>query len=57
MKSTRTYAILDVSPSAHKEIAEALRAAGYDHAIHEDDEHGVIVDMHGIAIAEKKDGR
>ena len=48
---TRTYAILKVSPAAYEEISKALRAAGYDHAFHDDDEHGPIVDMHGIALA------
>lgn len=51
MSGTRTYAILEVSPAAHEEISKKLRAAGYDHALHEDDEHGTVVDMHGIALA------
>lgn len=46
---TYTYAILDVSPAAYAEIEQKLRAAGYDHAFHE--QHGVVViDMQGIAL-------
>lgn len=48
---THTYAILEVSRSTYDEIAQALRAADYDHAFHEDD----TVDMHGIAIQPKED--
>lgn len=46
-----TYAILDLSPAAYQEIAGKLRAAGYDHAFHQDGGRTVI-DMHGIAVAE-----
>lgn len=42
---TYTYAILDVSPAAYKEIADKLRAAGYDQAF-----HAGVIDMHGIGL-------
>ena len=42
---TYSYAILDVSPGTFDEIAEKLRAAGYDHAFDRD-----VIDMHGIAL-------
>lgn len=42
---TRTYAILEVSPEAYQEIREKLAAAGY-----EDQFHGNVIDMHGIAV-------
>lgn len=46
MRQTYTYALLEVSPAAHREIESKLRAAGYDHALHEDG----VIDMHGIAL-------
>lgn len=49
MRATRTYALLAVSPAAYDEIGKALRAAGYDHAFHEE-ERGTCIDMHGIAL-------
>ena len=42
---THSIALMDVSPAAHAEIEQALRTAGYDHAI----EHGVL-DMSGLAL-------
>jgi hypothetical protein len=49
---TRTYtlSLLEVSPAVHAEIAQKLREAGYNHAFHDDDEHGTVIDMHGIAL-------
>lgn len=51
MKTTRTYTLLEVSPAAYEEISKALRNAGYDHAFHDDEDRGTVVDMHGIALA------
>lgn len=48
---TYTYAVLEVSSSAFDEIHAKLEAAGYAHAFHEDKEHGVVIDMHGIGLA------
>lgn len=45
MKTTHTYAILEISAGAYAEIRALLDAAGYQHALHDD-----VVDMHGIAI-------
>jgi hypothetical protein len=54
VRSTYTYAILDLSDAAYREIAEKLRDAGYGHAFHND--HGrVVIDMHGIAVANKSE--
>jgi hypothetical protein len=50
MRTTYTYAILDVSQAAFEEIKAKLEAAGYQHAFGEDDGRTVI-DMHGIAVA------
>ncbi len=43
---TYTYAILQISPEAHREIRDALAEAGYQHAFHDDN----VIDMHGIAL-------
>lgn len=48
--STRTYAVMQVSQETYTEIENRLRAAGYDHAIHPDTDHGQVLDMHGIAV-------
>lgn len=53
MRHTYTYVVMEVSESAYKEIREKLEATGYRHAMHESDEHGVVLDMHGIAIAKE----
>lgn len=50
MRSTHTFVILDLSPSAFQEISNKLRAAGYDHTFMQEDGREVI-DMHGIAVA------
>lgn len=54
-RATHTYALLEVSPAVYEEISAKLRAAGYDHAFHDDEEHGAVVDMHGIALVTSKD--
>jgi len=41
---------MDVSPAAYEEIKQKLIAADYGHALHEDREDGVLLDMHGIAL-------
>lgn len=45
MRSTHTYAVLEISPEAHAEIKAKLLKAGYQHAI-----SGETIDMHGIAL-------
>ncbi|MBT9493887.1 MAG: hypothetical protein IV107_16430 [Paucibacter sp.] len=50
MRTTHTYAALEVSPATHHEIEKLLRAAGYDHAF--DDGEGAI-DMHGIGLVKR----
>lgn len=49
MRTTHTYAVLDVSPEAYAEIRDKLANAGYANQFHDHDGHEVI-DMHGIAI-------
>jgi hypothetical protein len=44
---THTYVIMELSEAAYREIADQMRAAGYDHAFGKDGE----IDMHGIAVA------
>jgi hypothetical protein len=46
---THTYAILKVSPACFAEIHAKLKEAGYEDQF-EEDEFGVLIDMHGIAI-------
>lgn len=51
LRTTHTYAILELSHAAYNEINAKLRAAGYHHVFHEDSSHGTVMDMHGIALA------
>lgn len=48
---TYTYAVLQVSSEAYQEIKSKLEAAGYNDVLHETDKHGVVIDMHGLALA------
>jgi hypothetical protein len=50
LRTTHTYAVLDISPEAYREIHEKLEAAGYQHAFHRQGDR-VVIDMHGIALA------
>lgn len=50
LRTTYTYAVLEVSDSAFAEIHAKLRDAGYAHAFHPDPEHGLVIDMHGIGL-------
>jgi hypothetical protein len=61
-RQTHTYSVLQVSGSAYDEIAERLKAAGYDQAFQSttsfapanggiDVVEEVVIDMHGIALA------
>lgn len=47
---THTYALMNVSKTTFDEIKSQMIAAGYDHAIHEDDDK-IILDMNGIGIS------
>jgi hypothetical protein len=47
IRQTHTFAVLELSEAAYLEISGKLRAAGYEHAFHNDGE----IDMHGIAVA------
>jgi hypothetical protein len=51
MRSTHTYAILEISPEAHAEIKAKLLVAGYGDQI-----DGETIDMHGIAVEPEKRG-
>lgn len=52
MRSTYTYATLEVSNAAFKEIIEKLRTAGYADQFVERG-NNVDIDMHGIALVTK----
>lgn len=58
MRSTFTYtfAALNISADAYREIRGKLVAAGYEHCFTQSDGHEVI-DMHGIAIAPEDEGK
>lgn len=45
LRTTHTYALLEVSAAAHKEIRGKLEEAEYHHAF-----DGDVIDMHGIAL-------
>ena len=49
---THTYAVLEISTEAFYEIKAKLEAASYRHTFTEDREHGMVIDMHGIALAD-----
>ena len=53
MRTTHTYAILEVSSSAYAEIKGKLVSAGYSDQLIEEDGQ-VLVNMQGIALAEEK---
>lgn len=45
MRTTHTYAVLQISKEAYQEIRDKLEQNGYEHQF-----HGDLVDMHGLAI-------
>jgi hypothetical protein len=51
LRTTHTFALLELSPAAYDEIAGKLREADYHHAFVDDE--GTI-DMHGIGIVKKE---
>lgn len=51
MRTTRTFAVMEVSTATFKEIHAKLKEAGYDHAINQESDH-LYLDMHGIALCE-----
>ena len=52
LRSTHTYALMEVSRDTFNEIRDKLLAVDYRHAIHEpeDENQSVRLDMHGIAL-------
>lgn len=53
IRSTHTYAVLPISHAAYSEVKSKLTAAGYTDQFHDDrDGDGVVIDMHGIALAD-----
>jgi hypothetical protein len=53
---SHTYSILEVSARAYAELRARLEAAGHESAFHDDAEHGVVLDMSGVAIAKQSLG-
>lgn len=59
VRTTHTYALLDVSPACYEEIRAKLAEAGYDHLFHEDvdgDRVATVIDMQGLALREEPVG-
>lgn len=50
VRTTHTYAVLEISPEAYGEIRGKLSEAGYDHAFDDTRLDGELIDMHGIAL-------
>jgi hypothetical protein len=53
IRQTHTYVILELSAPAFDEIKQKLEEAGYQHAFHSDSREGIVIDMHGIAVAKE----
>lgn len=49
LRTTYTFATLEISKAAYDEIRNKLTEAGYQHTFHEDG----VIDMHGIGIAQE----
>jgi len=49
LNQTHTYAVLEISRKAFKEIEGKLKRAGYEDQFHVED-NARVIDMHGIAI-------
>lgn len=52
IRSTYTYAVLEVSHPVYSEIKESLEKAGYSDQFHKDRD-GVVIGMHGIALKDR----
>lgn len=50
IRQTHTFAILELSPSAYREIYEKLRAAHYTHAFIVEENGQTVIDLNGIAV-------
>jgi hypothetical protein len=55
IRTTYTYAIMDVSASTYNEIAKKFTEAGYDHVFHRDVDGLVVMDMKGIALKNEEE--
>lgn len=53
MRTTHTYAILEVDPEIYKKIRAQLEEAGYGHAFHRGNNDDEVIDMNGIALQAK----
>jgi hypothetical protein len=57
MRTTRTYAILEVEPEIYNKIRKLLEDAGYGHAFHRGNNDLEVIDMHGIALQATEERR
>lgn len=53
MRSTHTYAILEVPLEVYNQIRKQLEEAGYGHAFHRGNNDDEVIDMQGIALQAK----
>lgn len=53
MKTTHTYAVLDVPSAVYAAVRALLTAADYGHAFLHDPGETEVIDMHGIALRSK----
>lgn len=51
LRTTHTFAIMEVSQSTYDEIRAKLLEADYDHAVWEEGDDGTLLNMSGIALA------
>lgn len=49
MRTTHTYALMEIPQEVFDLVREKLEAAGYEHAVHNDNGQ-LCLDMHGIAL-------
>lgn len=50
MRQTHTYVTMPVTLAVYEEVLSKLMSAGYDHALHPQDDGSYLLDMHGIAL-------
>ena len=54
IRQTYSHAILEISPEAFQEIKSELEKANYTWCFRDNNDIGIIIDMGGLALAEKK---
>lgn len=52
---THAYVVLELSSAAYEEISRRLQRSGYQLAFHKTKDFGIVIDMHGLAVAKKEE--